>query len=126
MKLFYLIPALLLCGLTRMASASEWTAEDTAYQVVYASYHITDWMQTRQIAGSAGRYYEINPILGRSPERDKVDLYFLATLVGHSAIAYKLPPELRRGWQHFTITIARIVTQSNRQIGLTAGLHGSF
>jgi len=91
---------------------TDWTTQDTVFQVAYSALHIIDWGQSRYIANSpdscrAGKdrtvvcvpsRQETNPILGEYPSQDKVDLYFGLTLPAHAAISYGLR---KSGWKLF-------------------------
>ena len=48
----------------------------------------SDWATTRNMSGRYNEgYYETNPILGRYPSRDRVDLYFIGLLVSNYYLA---------------------------------------
>lgn len=89
-------------------------------QLAYTGLHIADWQQTRRIAGSGGKWIELNPILGERPSQARVNRYFAATLVAHWAISYSLPKEWVREWQVGTIALQAIVVKHNYQLGISA------
>lgn len=100
------------------AAASDWTKEDTAWQATYLALHVADWGQTRDAAAQPGRYAEQNPMLGEHPSQKRIDSYFAATAILHTAVAYALPPDWRRTWQHITIGVEAGVVCRNARIGL--------
>ena len=102
------------------AEDNSWTRKDTAWQTAYAVLHIADWSQTRYIAENP-EYNERNSILGNHPSTRKVDAYFAATLVAHTAISYILPTEYRRIWQVVTIAVEGNVVAHNVRIGVKFG-----
>jgi hypothetical protein len=118
MKRLFLI-ALLLSG-----CSSPWTKADTLRQGAYLGLLAADWHQTRVIATArwmgttTPRWKEYNPILGEHPDRDKVDRYFAACAVGHTAIAAVLPKKWRAVWQYVGIGVQGIVVVHNFDNGI--------
>jgi hypothetical protein len=96
------------------ASAEDWTARDTALEVVYAVAQAADWRQTLDIA-AAGR--EINPVLGPHPSAGVVHTYFASTLVAHALVARALPRPWREGWQAAWIVIETGYVARNVSLG---------
>lgn len=80
---------------------SDWTKEDTVYQVLFSSLLMTDWLQTKE-AVSEG-YKENNPILGSYPSQNSIDVFGASVIIGHFAISKLLPKDWRRKWQLLTI-----------------------
>lgn len=110
-----LIITSLLCP--SLCFADEWTKTDTAMQILYSGLHIMDWNQTIQIAEDENRR-EGNQILGASPNKDQVNLYFATTLLGHYYIAKKLDKPYRTLWQIVWINIQHNVVNHNQRKGL--------
>ena len=57
-----------------------------------------DWLTTRNFAGHKELHpgtYETNPIIGKYPSQERVDLYFIGIVVSNYYIADWLPKELR-------------------------------
>jgi hypothetical protein len=108
----------------------EWQKPDTAYQIVYTTFHVVDWLQSRYISKHPEEFYEKNRILGKQPSIGKVNSYFAVTLAGHLAISYFLPyvldpilPEKyarasRRVWQIIWIGVELDVTGKNFAAGV--------
>lgn len=99
------------------ANASDWSQVDTQRQAAYLVLHAADWRQTRTIAKD-DRFVEVNPILGPEPSTGEVDRYFLATALLHTAIAYNLSPEWRKGFQYVTIGVQATAVGHNYRLGV--------
>jgi hypothetical protein len=83
--------------------------------------HVTDWGQTLYIADNPQKFHETNPVLGSHPSRDQVNLYFLATGIGHAAVSYLVPDEVRPYWQYGTIGLEIYCVGSNFSAGVGFG-----
>lgn len=79
---------------------------------------VADWSQTRYIAAHPDRFYEQNPILGRHPSKQKVDLYFAGTIVGNYLIADALPSRYRKLWLGGVLAIELLLVAHNKHIGI--------
>jgi len=95
-----------------------WTSADTNRELVYASFHVMDWAQTRNISRNPDKWYETNALLGRHPSTDKVDLYFLLTWVGHYLVADNLSPRNRKLFQNVTILLEAGYVTHNLSLGV--------
>lgn len=138
MKKLLLLAAL--CLLPQHSAASDdWSKSDIALQVTYTVLHVVDWGQTRNLSRnyqtSKVAYndndcyygkcsyienkhnYEVNPILGKNPHHDAVDLYFISTIVGHTVISHLLPDNYRTLWQCITIGVEGAVVNRNINVG---------
>ena len=109
--------ALVLMLLISPVAHTNWSTSDTARQLVFTGLQVVDWAQTREIARNP-HYYEVNPILGSSPSAVEVNAYFLATTVGHYAVARALPPHHRKVWQYVWIGAQAATVTHNYQIGI--------
>lgn len=96
-------------------------------EVVWLSIHALDWGTTLNISSSEGRYYEMNPILGRHPNRESVHLYMLSGAILHPIFARILPKEItifetkipiRKGFQYISIGMSGICVLNNFNVGL--------
>ena len=137
MKIWILIIVILIagCGQAWAEDDQKWTSVDTGLQATYTVLHVMDWTQTLRIArdhktGHNARvggepYYEakIDNIIGKYPTKEKVDTYFMSTLILHSIISYSLPKPYRTIWQSFWIGVEYNQIQRNRDIGLGISLH---
>ena len=72
---------MLLCGQS-YAQNRPWTESEKDLFAVHTALVLADWSQTRHIAKNPNVYYEINPIFGSHPSVEKVDIIFLATVIG--------------------------------------------
>jgi hypothetical protein len=96
---------------------------------------VTDWAQTRwlvkhpqsdQVCTSTGttttcstqQRFESNPLLGAHPSIGKANNLIAASIIGHAAIAYMLPPAWREGWQYVFIGIEAGAVYHNHSVGL--------
>ena len=104
---------------------SKWTWEDTALQTVYSGLVAADYAQTLHITRDPVHYYEAEAdrFIGKYPSKRKVNAYFSAMLLGHTAISYLLPKPYRTIWQGAYISYEYNTIQENRSIGLGISLH---
>lgn len=98
--------------------ADEWTSGDTARQAVYLTLHVADWAQTRHIARHPEEFTERNPVLGEHPSVGRVNGYFAATALAHTAVSWALPRGWREGWQYVTIGVESVVVARNYRLGV--------
>jgi len=89
-------------------------------ELAYLALHVADWGQTRRIAKSPDTLHELNPLLGKHPTLGDVNRYFIATGLGHVAIAKLLEgsPALSALFQKATIGMELSVTGRNRYLGI--------
>ena len=85
---------------------------------MYLTAHSMDWLQTRYIANHPEVYYETNPVLGRRPTQEKVDVYFLSTALLHTWIADKLPQRYRKWFQYSTLAVEAGYVGHNLNLGI--------
>jgi len=118
-KLILIIFIILIsCPVQAYTFAEQWTKTDSALEAVYIGSTIIDWGQTRDIAKHPQEYHEINPVLGRHPSLDTVDILIPAGIVAHGIISMALPPKYRIYWQAVFIGIEGFTVLSNYNIGL--------
>lgn len=98
--------------------AENWTKEDTNREIVYSVLHVVDWQQTRTIAANPERYKELNPLLGKHPSIQEVDIYMASSLLAHIGIAYILPLKWREAFQYVTIGERGSTVYGNIRIGI--------
>ena len=99
------------------ASRDPWTKQDTYWQIGVLVTQIIDWGQTREIAVNP-EYYETNPIFGKHPTLQEVDMYFIACIAGNYLIAKALPNNWRRKWQIGSMLLQSYFITNNYRIGL--------
>lgn len=119
-KLFVsILFAFVLVSLSQKAFAfDDWSKRDILLQATYTTLHVIDWGQTRYIASNPDKYYEKNPLLGRHPDKDTVDIYFVGTLIAHTAITHILPSKYRPWWQVITIGVEATMVGLNYNLGI--------
>ena len=111
--------------------AENWTWTDTAYETVFIGLNVADWGYTRNIAKHPENCSENNPLLGRHPSLEKVDVLIPAGMVVHAAVSMALKPvyhveifsyemdiPARRLWQVVFIAIEGWFDISNASVGL--------
>ena len=112
---------ILLLFVTSCASAP-WSKGDIAREVAWQGIHLIDWSQTLEIADNPSHYYETNPLMGKHPSRDMVNLYMGTSALLHPLITNALPSSCRPWWQWITISVSSTLVINNYSIGL----HGRF
>lgn len=96
----------------------KWDKKDVALEATWQVIHLLDWGTTLDITRKPERYYEINPILGRHPSRDTVNLYMFGGALLHLGVTHILPPKYRPYFQGITIGMSGICVLNNLSIGL--------
>lgn len=96
----------------------KWSKQDIACEVTWQLLHGIDWLQTRKIARNPDKYHEVNPLLGRHPSTEKVDMYFAAGAIAHVVITDHIPPKHRWFWHMISISISGLLVNQNFNIGL--------
>jgi hypothetical protein len=99
------------------AYTSEWTGTDLGLQSIDAGLMYIDWKQTSQFSKNP-KYYELNPIIGKHPSQDKINAYFITSLLLKTLIANELPHPQRTWWQVFIISVSMICIYRNESIGI--------
>ena len=94
-----------------------WTREDVALEAAFVALVAVDWQQTRRWGTQKG-FAEMNPLLGESPNRARIDGVCAAAALGHIAVSASLPRSWRRLWflESFIIEGA-VVTRNAVLIG---------
>jgi hypothetical protein len=105
------------------AWADDWTREDTYRQTALTALLVVDWAQTRWIVKhpdpiNGVQHSEGNPLLGSHPSVGRVNNLLAASIIAQAGIAYMLPPEWRRGWQHVWIGIEAGAVFHNHSVGV--------
>jgi len=122
---FGLVFGLILAQDCRAADA--WTPEEKVGETIYLSLHTIDWLQTRYIAthpvcGAGCEFHEINPVLGRHPSVDSVDIYFAVTTILQPIIANALPKKWRAPWIAAGVMLEFSLAAHNASIGIRIDL----
>ena len=78
-----------------------------------------DYGQTSKIARNSDQYVELNPILGRHPSQDLINVYFPVGLAVELGIAHILPHPWRKSWLGLTLGgEITCVIHNHSQVGL--------
>ena len=102
------------------AHADEWSTSDTGREAVYLVLLGIDWAQTRHIVSNPDKFYEFNPIIGRHPHTDRVDIYFAGSVLLNIVIADALPSKYREVFQYVNIGWQGAFVLHNFSIGISA------
>jgi hypothetical protein len=96
-----------------------WSTRDITLELAYVSVAIIDWAQTRDIASERRPgIYETNLILGRHPDKQTVNKYFLLTTLGHVALAGALNNPYRNWLQYAGIGVELYCIRKNIALGI--------
>ena len=106
------------CG---QSYADDWTESDYSLQVAATAMLVADWAQTRYIAKHPDSYFEYNPILGLHPSVDRVDLYFISSIIGTTILADYMPSKVRKAFLAGETFIEFGFVQHNLSIGIGVG-----
>jgi hypothetical protein len=77
----FILSLLLLISTNVNAENRPWTDVEKGLFVANSALIVMDWSQTRYITRHP-EYHETNPILGRYPSTQNVDMFFLGQLIG--------------------------------------------
>jgi len=138
-----LMRLLMITGMLAVPSLSQaadpWSKTDVALQAAYTVLHVVDWGQTHWISNnptithhesssnpdgsatfSSWKTYrqEGNSILGKNPSKQKINAYFVSTLLLHTTISHFLPSKYRTAWQAVTISLEGLVVSKNIKAGV--------
>ena len=68
---------ILFLAISPLTGANDSTAE---WQTTVNTLLVIDWLQSRRVATSNGKYSEVNPILGTKPSLGRVNSYFAGSI----------------------------------------------
>ncbi len=83
--------------------AESWDRYDSSREIVWLLLRAVDWKQSLTIADHPEKYYEMNPIIGKHPSRDRVNAYMATTTILHLGISTAIPKVARPYFQYITI-----------------------
>lgn len=107
--------------LSGCASNDEWTRDDTAWEVIYATTALTDaWMSTKikDHPNIIENGPIARPLLGLNPEPAEMYVYMGTVIVSHYLISRMLPEGWRRFWQVGGTIRHGLAINHGHQIGL--------
>jgi hypothetical protein len=109
---------LLLLSLGAHAETRPWTTEEKTWGAVAGTLLLADWSTTQNMSRRYNEgYYERNPLLGRHPSSNTINLYFLiATPL--IFLAADQVPEYRKTILQATSALELIAVGNNLRIGL--------
>jgi hypothetical protein len=90
-KILLILLAVMTLHIPAQSHATEWSTTQKGLLVTALTLHTVDWGQTRTISLNPNKYYETNPILGRHPSTDRVNVYFAATALIIPTLAHLIP-----------------------------------
>ena len=103
--------------------AEEWfgelSREELIAETAFVGLAILDWNQTIQVAKHPDRYSETNPVIGKHPSVERVNLLMPAGIVLHALVTYALPRKYRPFWQYVWIGEETACVYQNWKSGLT-------
>jgi hypothetical protein len=125
LKIFGLTTILIILFTVPVMAENKWEETDTVLILLC----VADWAQTRDIATnrsdpcitfdqSGFTYNEINPILGRHPTLEQVDMYFLASISANILIIKYANPKIKKWWTIIGIATETYFVSHNVQIGV--------
>lgn len=117
MKYALILLFLMTSGCTSICTGG-WTKADTVWELADQGLMAVDWRQTQHIVEQPDKYFERNPILGRHPSMEKLNVYFAVWVPLHYGISCALPPDWRRAWQVGTALVEVPVILENHAGGL--------
>jgi hypothetical protein len=113
-----LITVALLVSLNTYADSRAWTEEEKRWGATAGALLVADWATTRNMTYRYNEgYYEQNPLLGRRPSTDAVNLYFLAVTPA-VFLAADYFSDYRKEILQATSLIELIMVGNNLRIGL--------
>ena len=103
-----------------VVTSCSWNRTDKAIFVTGMSLKAVDYIQTREIARNPN-YYELNPIIGKYPSKEKVTVYFALGGLMYYLVANWLPERWRTPWLSFWATASFTCVVHNHRIGIRIG-----
>jgi len=107
---------------------SKWTKQDVILEVIWEGINLIDIGTTLGVSNDPQHYEELNPVMGKHPNREMIWLYMGLSAVVHPAVTYFLPRKIdlwgyeipaRTIFQGLTIGFSGACIVNNFRIGLT-------
>ncbi len=114
--LFVIILFLFLIGTSN--AVDPWSTQDKVLEYTFLTLNTIDWMQTREVSRNPDKYHEYNPILGRHPSLQSVDIYMPVMAVAHVLVTHFLPKKARPWFQMITIGASGACVINNFTLGI--------
>src|SRR5210317_1342179 len=110
---------LLLLIFTKGVSAEEWDSTKKTMFIASNIAIVADWATTTNLTGRYSEgYYEKNKILGKTPNKEAVHMYFVARLVSNYLLAEYLNNNLDIAYLGWTTIVHSSAAVNNHSIGL--------
>ena len=118
MRILLVLLFVLLSGQAQ-AEWSNWTPDNKGLFIASQLAITADWATTRNAARRnwPNNTYETNPILGRYPSTEKVDLYMIGLLVSNYYVTDWLPKQYRNFYLGMRIVIHTSAADNNIRLG---------
>lgn len=106
----------------------KWTKQDVVLEVIWEGIHLIDIGTTLRITNDPQHYEELNPAMGKHPNREAIWLFMGLGAVAHPIVVYFLPRKIdlwgykipaRTIFQGLTIGLSGTCVVNNLRIGLT-------
>ena len=114
---------LLTISINSHAHWDDWSDSNKGLFLLHESVIILDWITTRYAASNdfytngKNRTHETNPILGKHPSTEKVDIYFAVAMVANYFIVDYLPKEYRNFYLIVSSSVQMHYIKNNIQFG---------
>ena len=101
------------------ANAEEWDSTKKTMFVASNVAIVADWATTTNLTGRYSEgYYEKNKILGRTPNKESVHMYFVARLITNYLLAKHLSKDWDIAYLGWTTVVHSSAAANNHSIGL--------
>jgi hypothetical protein len=106
------------------AMGSDWTTTEIVLESAYQAALFVDWKQTSEIHrdfvtrpdGSTFQTREQNLFLGSHPKQSTINLFCIASSIGHFVVSNSMDHKSRVGWQSVTLTVELMVVGNNTRV----------
>jgi hypothetical protein len=112
-----LVGILLLCSAPAHAG-DKWDNTDLSLLAASTALFVVDWQQTRYVARNPDKYAELNPLMGRHPNTQTIDLTMAGTFLATVVIAELLPSKWRKIWLGGVVVVEGGSVINNVSIGI--------
>jgi hypothetical protein len=114
-----LLLAILLCFPTVCLAWGDWSREDKNWFIASNVAIMADWATTRNMTRRYSEdYWERNPLLGRQPSTNRVDLHFVGFMIGNYFVADYFQGKNRRLYLQIVTGVETVAVINNLSIGL--------
>jgi hypothetical protein len=114
---FALVGMMLICSAPAYAG-DKWDSTDLSLLAASTALFVVDWQQTRYVARNPDKYAELNPLMGRHPNNQTIDLTMAGTFLATVVIAELLPSKWRKIWLGGVVVVEAGSVINNVSIGI--------